>query len=110
MSCASATAGRRGHERADHQAHAYARRKPGPQPPTPSRDQVFLTLYAAALTGLSAQFEMGGQPGHKPFHTEGAAELARAQVIARRAWNLARFATSLFEEDSQVRAFNELVE
>jgi hypothetical protein len=71
---------------------------------------VFLTLYAAALTGVSAQFEMGGQAGHKPFYTEGTAELARAKCLARRAWNLSCYATELFVEDSQVRAFNELVE
>ena len=85
------------------------RRKPGPQPPPPSRDQVFLTLYAAALTGLSTQFEVG-LPGHKPFNTEGCAEIARCRQLATRAWNLSCFATALFVEDSQVRAFNELVE
>ena len=85
---------------------ASLRRRPGPQPSTPTHDAIFLQLYGSALQGVASQFEASGLPGHKPFHTEGDSELARARVLARRAWNLTCYAVSMFEEDYDRRDFN----
>jgi hypothetical protein len=85
------------------------RRRPGPQPPPPTHDEVFLRLYQSALQGVASQFEIPAQPGHKPFNMEGEGELIRSRALARRAWNLARFASSMWEQDRTVTSFNEEV-
>jgi hypothetical protein len=70
---------------------------------------VFLELYKAAIAGLSSQFEVPAQPGHKPFNMEGEAELVRAKKLATRAWNLTCYATSMWEENQTITSFNEEV-
>jgi hypothetical protein len=75
------------------------RKRPGPQPPAPSRDELFCQLYIAALEGLCSQFEVKTFQGHKPLYADGDSELTRARQLARRAWNVARYATNMFEED-----------
>jgi hypothetical protein len=81
------------------------RRKPGPQPPAPSRDELFREAYMAALQGCCAQYEAPGLPGHKPLFTGGDTELMRARQIVRRAWNCAAFTCQAFE----ISAFDEEV-
>ena len=88
---------------------AMSRRRPGPQPPVPSHNQLLLELYKAALTGVMTQFETG-LPYHKPYNIEGVAELARARTLTRRAWNSAIFAVALFEEDANLTTFGDEME
>ncbi len=92
------------------------RKRPGPQPPAPSRDELFCQLYAAALGGLCTQFEVTTFQGHKPLYGDGDGELTRARQLARRAWNVARYATSMFEdlpgysdEEAEIEQFNATV-
>jgi hypothetical protein len=88
---------------------SLGRRKPGPQPASPSRDEIFIKLYAAALQGVAGQFEVAGLPGHKVFFSEGEGELVRAKKLATRAWNMACYAVNMFEESRCISAFDEEV-
>ena len=85
------------------------KRKSSPEPPKLSRDERFYELFKTALQGLCAQFEDAGNPRY----AEGKAELERGQHLLRRAWNLATYAASMFEDDERERtidSFNEEVE
>ena len=77
-----------------------------PSHPYPAIISLLLELYKAALTGVMSQFETG-LPYHKPFNTEGVAELERARKLTRRAWNSAIFAAALFEESATCDTFDE---
>jgi hypothetical protein len=93
----------------NHHGAPLIRRKPGPQPAAPNRDEIFLKVFAAALTGICSQFETTPFVNRKPSFCEGEAELSRCRVLTRRAWNVAAYSCQLFEERNTVSAFNEEV-
>jgi hypothetical protein len=89
--------------------NALARRRPGPQPSPPSREELFREAFMNALQGCCSQFETGIFMNRRPNFCEGAAELNRAQQLVRRAWNVAVYSTSMFEQEREIDEFNENV-
>jgi hypothetical protein len=85
------------------------RRRPGPQPPGPTHEQLFREAFMHALTGCCSQFEVAPFMNRKPNFSEGDAELERARVLTRRSWNVATYACQLFEQSSRITKFNEEV-
>ena len=77
--------------------------KPLPDP----RQERFYDLFKCALRGFCSQFEFQRPDDLQPCYSAGAAELERCQDLCRRAWNLARFANAMFEDDERtIDAFN----
>ena len=86
------------------------KRKPEPELPM-SHDERFWRLYLAAFQGLHVQFELHNKGGFKYHFSEGMEELERSSHLARRAWNSARYACAMFEDDEKaIKAFNRSVQ
>jgi hypothetical protein len=81
------------------------RRRPGPQPPPPTQEQLFREAYMHALCGLTSQFEVG-LPYHKPQNAAGAQELVRARQLCLRAWNIAAYTVGMFGQEEEIAQFN----
>ena len=77
-----------------------------PRLPDP-RQERFYDLFKCFAHGVCSQFEFQRPDDLQPCYSAGAAELERCQQLVRRAWNLARFAAAMFEDDERtIEAFN----
>ena len=83
------------------------RRRPGPQPPPPTHEELFREAFMHALQGCCSQFET-------TTHFVNRKELGRARQLVRRAWNVAVYSTNMFEdtircasdEEAEIDQFN----
>jgi hypothetical protein len=82
------------------------RRRPGPQPPEPTHEQLFREAFMHALAGCCSQFETTPFVNRKAHFCEGDDELNRARQLVRRAWNVAVYSTGMFEQEREVDQFN----
>jgi hypothetical protein len=97
------------------------KRKTSHEPRHLDHDERFYDLFKCALHGLCGQFEDPSSDDIYPRYVEGKAELERCQDLCRRAWNVAVYATAMFEDDEpamkeftevedEVDAFNAAIE
>jgi hypothetical protein len=90
---------------------ALSSQKPKTNPPevSLSREERFWQLYLAAFQGLHAQFELQMSDG-TCYYNGGKAALERSKHLALIAWNSARYALQLFDEEETIQTFNSKVD